>query len=115
MKNSKYAVEINDLVVEFKTDEGTVHALNGMDLKVEHGKTLGLVGETGAGKTTTALSILRLIPSPPGKIMGGSVKLDGEDLFAKTEDEKGPKPGSSLTLRNELSEETHVLTKQEIL
>ena len=115
MKNSKYAVEINDLVVEFKTDEGTVHALNGMDLKVEHGKTLGLVGETGAGKTTTALSILRLIPSPPGKIMGGSVKLDGEDLFAKTEDEmrKIRGKGVSMIFQDPMTSLNPVLTVEE--
>ena len=115
MKNSKYAVEINDLVVEFKTDEGTVHALNGMDLKVEHGKTLGLVGETGAGKTTTALSILRLIPSPPGKIMGGSVKLDGEDLFSKTEDEmrKIRGKGVSMIFQDPMTSLNPVLTVEE--
>lgn len=115
MKNSKYAVEINDLVVEFKTDEGTVHALNGMDLKVEHGKTLGLVGETGAGKTTTALSILRLIPSPPGKIMGGTVKLDGEDLFAKTEDEmrKIRGKGVSMIFQDPMTSLNPVLTVEE--
>ena len=115
MKNYKYAVEINDLVVEFKTDEGTVHALNGMDLKVEHGKTLGLVGETGAGKTTTALSILRLIPSPPGKIMGGTVKLDGEDLFAKTEDEmrKIRGKGVSMIFQDPMTSLNPVLTVEE--
>lgn len=115
MKNSKYAVEINDLVVEFKTDEGTVHALNGMDLKVEHGKTLGLVGETGAGKTTTALSILRLIPSPPGKIMGGTVKLDGEDLFSKTEDEmrKIRGKGVSMIFQDPMTSLNPVLTVEE--
>ncbi|MBR5284167.1 MAG: ABC transporter ATP-binding protein [Clostridia bacterium] len=115
MKNSKYAVEINDLVVEFKTDEGTVHALNGMDLKVEHGKTLGLVGETGAGKTTTALSVLRLIPSPPGKIVGGSVKLDGEDLFAKTEDEmrKIRGKGVSMIFQDPMTSLNPVLTVEE--
>ena len=115
MKNSKYAVEINDLVVEFKTDEGTVHALNGMALKVEHGKTLGLVGETGAGKTTTALSILRLIPSPPGKIVGGTVKLDGEDLFAKTEDEmrKIRGKGVSMIFQDPMTSLNPVLTVEE--
>ena len=115
MKNSKYAVEINDLVVDFKTDEGTVHALNGMDLKVEHGKTLGLVGETGAGKTTTALSVLRLIPSPPGKIVGGSVKLDGEDLFAKTEDEmrKIRGKGVSMIFQDPMTSLNPVLTVEE--
>lgn len=115
MKNSKYAVEINDLVVEFKTDEGTVHALNGMDLKVEHGKTLGLVGETGAGKTTTALSILRLVPSPPGKIVGGSVKLNGEDLFEKTEEEmrKIRGKGVSMIFQDPMTSLNPVLTVEE--
>ncbi|MDD6317135.1 MAG: ABC transporter ATP-binding protein [Clostridia bacterium] len=98
MSENKYAVEVNDLVVEFKTDEGIVHALNGMDLKVENGKTLGLVGETGAGKTTTALSILRLIPSPPGKIVGGQIKLAGEDLFSKTEDEMRKIRGKAVSM-----------------
>ena len=113
--NSKYAVEINDLVVEFKTDEGIVHALNGMDLKVEHGKTLGLVGETGAGKTTTALSILRLVPSPPGKIVGGTVKLNGEDLFAKTEDEmrKIRGKGVSMIFQDPMTSLNPVLTVEE--
>ena len=98
MSDKKYAVEVNDLVVEFKTDEGIVHALNGMDLKVENGKTLGLVGETGAGKTTTALSILRLIPSPPGKIVGGQIKLAGEDLFSKTEEEMRKIRGKAVSM-----------------
>ena len=98
MSENKYAVEVNDLVVEFKTDEGIVHALNGMDLKVENGKTLGLVGETGAGKTTTALSILRLIPSPPGKIVGGQIKLAGEDLFSKTEEEMRKIRGKAVSM-----------------
>lgn len=113
--NSKYAVEINDLVVEFKTDEGIVHALNGMDLKVEQGKTLGLVGETGAGKTTTALSILRLVPSPPGKIVGGSIKLNGEDLFEKTEEEmrKIRGKGVSMIFQDPMTSLNPVLTVEE--
>lgn len=76
-----FAVEITDLVVEYRTDYGTVHALNNMELKIEHGKTLGLVGETGAGKTTTGLSLLRLIPNPPGVIVSGSIKLNGHDIL----------------------------------
>ena len=98
MSEKKYAVEVNDLVVEFKTDDGIVHALNGMDLKVENGKTLGLVGETGAGKTTTALSILRLVPSPPGVIKGGTIQLAGEDLFSKTEEEMRKIRGKAVSM-----------------
>ena len=66
-------LEIKDLVVDYETDDGVVHAVNGMNLTLERGKSLGLVGETGAGKTTTALSILRLIPDPPGVIRSGSI------------------------------------------
>ena len=69
-------LEIKDLIVDYETDDGVVHAVNGMNLTLERGKSLGLVGETGAGKTTTALSILRLIPDPPGVIRSGSITLD---------------------------------------
>ena len=79
---SKYVLEVKDLVVKYETDKGTVHAVNGVDLKLERGKTLALVGETGAGKTTTALSLLRLVPDPPGKISNGTVILDGDDIFS---------------------------------
>ena len=61
-KKKDLTAEIKNLVVEFRTDYGTVQALNGLDLEIERGKTLGLVGETGAGKTTTGLSLLRLVP-----------------------------------------------------
>lgn len=74
-------VEIKDLYVDYETDDGIVHAVNGMNLSLEKGKALGLVGETGAGKTTTALSILRLIPDPPGVIKKGSIELDGQDIL----------------------------------
>ena len=87
-KNEKtLTAEIKNLVVEFRTDYGTVHALNGLDLEIEPGKTLGLVGETGAGKTTTGLALLRLIPDPPGVIVDGSIKLDGEDVLKMSDKE----------------------------
>lgn len=76
-------LEVKDLHVHFNTVDGNVKALNGMDFSLEEGKTLGLVGETGAGKTTTALSILRLIQSPPGKIVKGEILYNGEDLLKK--------------------------------
>ena len=81
MENRNPLLEIRDLSVEFRTDDGIVKAVNHMDLTLEKGKTLGLVGETGAGKTTTALSILRLIPDPPGVVTGGSVTLSGIDIL----------------------------------
>lgn len=60
-------LEIEDLHIHYNTMDGSIHAVNGINLSLEEGDTLGLVGETGAGKTTTALGILRLIPNPPGK------------------------------------------------
>ena len=69
------------LLIHYETDDGTVEAVNGLDIQLEYGKTLGLVGETGSGKTTTALSILRLVPDPPGVIKNGSITLDGKDIL----------------------------------
>lgn len=74
-------LDIKDLVIHYETDDGVVEAVNGLDIQLEHGKTLGLVGETGSGKTTTALSILRLVPDPPGVIKSGTITLDGKDVL----------------------------------
>ena len=83
ISSKNLALEINNLVVEYRTYDGTVHALNGMDLKIEKGKTLGLVGETGAGKTTTGLAVLRLIPNPPGVVVDGEIRLNDELILDK--------------------------------
>ena len=85
MSEKNLKVDIKDLSVEFRTDYGIVKALNDMDVELEEGETLGLVGETGAGKTTTALSMLRLIPNPPGVITGGSVTINGKDILTLPE------------------------------
>ncbi|WP_455598594.1 ABC transporter ATP-binding protein [Cloacibacillus sp.] len=77
MSSEKPILEIDNLVVDYETEDGVVHAVTGMNLSLGKKKTLGLVGETGAGKTTTALAILRLIPDPPGVIKNGSIKLNG--------------------------------------
>lgn len=79
-------LEINDLHVIYKTDEATVYAVNGLNLTLNKGETLGLVGETGAGKTTTALSIMRLLPDKIGKIEKGRIVLDNIDILAAPND-----------------------------
>lgn len=73
-------LEIKDLNVIYETDEGTVEAINGLNFEMKKGETLGLVGETGAGKTTTALSILRLLPDKIGNIKEGSISFNDMDL-----------------------------------
>ena len=74
-------LDIKNLSVEFDTDSGLVKAVNNLNLSVGKAQTLGFVGETGAGKTTTALAIMKLIQSPPGKITSGEVFFEGEDLL----------------------------------
>ena len=86
MKNEKL-LEIKDLNVEYSTDDATYYAVNDLSLSLDKGETLGLVGETGAGKTTTALSILRLLPKNIGFITKGEIKFNGKDLLKATEDE----------------------------
>lgn len=76
----KPLLEIKNLNVHYLTDEGTVKAVNDLNLQLYSGETLGLVGETGAGKTTTALSMMRLVPNPPGKIISGEIIYKGDDL-----------------------------------
>jgi len=80
-------LKIKDLMIKFHTDDGVVHAVNGLDLSLKAGETLGLVGETGAGKTTTALSILGLIDCPPGRIHSGEIIYKGKNLLEVKEDD----------------------------
>jgi oligopeptide transport system ATP-binding protein len=80
-------LQIKELRTHFFTDEGVVRAVDGISYDVQEGETMGLVGESGCGKSVSALSILRLIPSPPGKIVGGEVWFDGEDLLKVDEEE----------------------------
>ena len=83
-KESEVLLQIRDLSVEYRTEDGIVKAVNGIDLNVGKGETVGLVGETGAGKTTVALSILRLIPDPPGRIVRGEILWKGKDLLKES-------------------------------
>ena len=74
-------LQVEDLKTYFKTDEGTVKAVDGVSFSLGRKESLGIVGESGSGKSVTNQSLLRLIPSPPGKIVGGSVKLEGVDIL----------------------------------
>jgi peptide/nickel transport system ATP-binding protein len=78
-------LSVKDLVVEYTAEGQVIHAVNGISFDLEHGKTFGLVGETGAGKTSTAKAILRILPDPPAKIRRGEIYLDGEDLLKISE------------------------------
>ena len=91
-------LEIKDLTIHYVTDNGTVHAVENLNLRLGHGETLGFVGETGAGKTTTALGIMRLIPSPPGVVKSGKIIFDGEDLLAKSEAEMRAVRGARIAM-----------------
>lgn len=85
MSEKENLISIRDLTIHYFTDDGVVKAVNGIDLDIAKGETLGLVGETGAGKTTTALGIMRLIPNPPGRIVGGEILFGGADLLKESE------------------------------
>lgn len=91
-------LENKDLCVQYKTHNGTVYAVNGVNLTLKKGETLGLVGETGAGKTTTALSILRLLPDRIGEIKGGSILLDGEEITKISEAEMRNIRGNKVSM-----------------
>ena len=91
-------LEIKDLIVHYETDDGCVEAVNGLSLSLGKERTLGLVGETGAGKTTTALSILNLVPNPPGVIKGGSILVDGKNVLQMSEKELGDMRGNDVAM-----------------
>jgi peptide/nickel transport system ATP-binding protein len=98
MENKQNLLKIEDLHINFITVDGTVKAVNGVDLELNKGETLGLVGETGAGKTTTALGIMRLVQTPPGKILKGSVEFEGQNLLKMTEDQMRRIRGNKISM-----------------
>lgn len=91
-------LDIKNLVVRYETEEANVHAVNGIDLSIQKRHTLGLVGETGAGKTTTALSILNLVPNPPGVIEEGSIELEGDDVLKLSQEELEKVRGNEVAM-----------------
>jgi oligopeptide transport system ATP-binding protein len=78
---------VKNLETQFKTQDGIVKAVNNVSFHVDRGETLGIVGESGSGKSVTSLSIMRLIPNPPGRIVGGQIIFDGDNLLDYTEEE----------------------------
>ena len=95
---SEELLKVQDLKIIYKTDLETVYAVNGISFELNKGETLGLVGETGAGKTTTALSILRLLPERNAKVTGGEILFDGTDILAATEKEMQKIRGEKISM-----------------
>lgn len=99
MSDKKELLSIRDLSIHYITkDMGTCQAVNGVSFNIYEGETIGLVGETGAGKTTIALSILGLIPSPPGKIINGEIIYQGEELLKKSNKEMQKIRGKEISM-----------------
>lgn len=97
-ENKECLLDIKDLEVTYDTEDGIVHAVNRISLNVFRGKTLGIVGETGAGKTTTAMSILRLLPERTGNIRSGSITYDGQNLLDLSVDEMQHVRGEKISM-----------------
>jgi len=95
---SKHMLEVKNLKTCFYTEEGVVPAVNGLDFDVDQGETFAIVGESGCGKSVTSLSILRLIPNPPGKIVSGEILYNGEDLLKKSEHQMRAIRGNEISM-----------------
>ena len=91
-------LKVQDLETQFHTGDGVVHAVNGVDFHLSEGETLGIVGESGCGKSVTMMSILRLIPSPPGKVVSGQAFFQGRDLIAMSDEELRHVRGSQISM-----------------
>jgi oligopeptide transport system ATP-binding protein len=91
-------LEVNDLRTQFATHDGPVNAVNGVSFTLNEGEALGLVGESGCGKSITALSLMRLVPEPPGRIVSGEVRFDGRDLLELRQDEMRRVRGNDIAM-----------------
>ncbi len=91
-------LEIRDLAVEYHTDEAVIYAVNHINLTIKKGETIGLVGETGAGKTSVARSIMRILPVPPAKIVSGEIYYNGKDLLKLSEREMRKIRGNKIAM-----------------
>ena len=98
IKKEELALDIRNLTVHYEVDGDVVEAVNDITLQLEHGKTLGLVGETGAGKTSTALAILKMIPDPPGIIKSGEISVCGHDIMKAKKKELESVRGNDVSM-----------------
>jgi oligopeptide transport system ATP-binding protein len=96
--NNNSVLQVKDLKTYFSTDDGIVKAVDGISFDLHKGETLGLVGESGCGKSVSNLSIMRLIPSPPGRIVGGTVELDGTDILTLPREKVRRLRGSKISM-----------------
>ena len=95
---SEKLLDIKDLAVHYASGKDTVKAVNGISFGLEKGESLGLVGETGAGKTTTALAIMGLVPNPPGKVVNGEILFEGEDLLQTSQADMRKIRGAKISM-----------------
>src|SRR5512135_2305880 len=93
-----FILDVQGLETTFRTPAGVVHAVNGVSFKLKEGETLGVVGESGCGKSVTMLSLLRLIPSPPGKVVNGKALFLGRDLLKITNEEMRHIRGAQISM-----------------
>ena len=91
-------LEVKNLKTYFYTDEGIVRSVDGVDFSLEQGKTLAIVGESGCGKSVTSFSLLRIVQSPPGKIVDGEILFDGQDLLKLSEREMRKIRGNEISM-----------------
>ena len=98
MNNPDILLDIKDLTIDYRTLNGVVHAVQGLNLKVRRGRTLGLVGETGAGKTTSVKAIMRILQEPPAHIISGEISFKGSDILKKSKKEMEKIRGNSISM-----------------
>ena len=97
-QDNRYLLDIRGLKTTFYTADGVVPAVDGVSSGIKPGETVGVVGESGCGKSVTALSVMRLIPYPPGKIEAGQILFEGEDLLTKSDEEMRSIRGNKISM-----------------
>lgn len=95
---AKDLVEFKNLKTYFYTEDGIVKAVNDVSFKIKEGQTVGVVGESGCGKSVTSMSLMRLIPNPPGKIVDGDILFEGKSIVSMSEDEMREIRGNKISV-----------------